>query len=124
MAIKARYAMVTRKFTKLALLATAAIACSLPAKAASDYPTSTLAEYVYGCMKANGENRDMLQRCSCSIDVIASIVSYPRYEAAETFKQMGLVSGENGALFRESAPAKAATAELKRAQAEADIRCF
>jgi hypothetical protein len=116
--------MITRKIMQLALLAPAAITFSLPAKAASDYPTSTLAEYVYGCMKANGENRDILQRCSCSIDVIASIVSYPHYEAAETFKQMGLVPGENSVLFRESAPAKAATTELKRAQAEADIRCF
>jgi hypothetical protein len=116
--------MATSKIAKFALLAVAAIAYSVPAKAASDYPTSTLAEYVYGCMKANGENRDILQRCSCSIDVIASVVSYPHYEAAETYKQMGLVPGENGALFRENAPAKAATTELKRAQAEADIRCF
>jgi hypothetical protein len=122
--MKARYLMVKPKIVRSALLATAAIAFSLPAKAASDYPTSTLAEYVYGCMKANGENRDMLQRCSCSIDVIASIVSYPRYEAAETFKQMGLVPGENATLFRESAQAKAATNELRRAQAEADMRCF
>ncbi|MEI4483265.1 hypothetical protein V9K95_18630 [Phyllobacterium sp. CCNWLW183] len=94
------------------------------AHAASDYPTPAVAEYVYGCMKANGENRDTLQRCSCSIDVIASVVTYERYEAAETYKQMGLVPGENGVLFRESAPAKAAISELKRAQAEADIRCF
>jgi hypothetical protein len=75
-------------------------------------------------MKANGENRDILQRCSCSIDVIASVVTYEHYVEAETFKQMGQVPGENGTLFRESAPAKAATTELKRAQAEADIRCF
>jgi len=112
------------KVAKFALLAVAISGFSLPANAASDYPTATVAEYVYACMKSNGENRDMLQRCSCSIDVIASVVTYPHYEAAETFKQMGLVPGENGALFRESAPAKAANAELKRAQAEADVRCF
>jgi hypothetical protein len=75
-------------------------------------------------MKANGENRDSLQRCSCSIDVIASVISYDHYVAAETYKSMGMVPGENGALFRESAPAKASITELKRAQAEADIRCF
>lgn len=116
--------MLRSKITKFGLLAIAAISLSLPANAASNYPTSAVAEYVYGCMKANGENRDTLQRCSCSIDVIASVVTYERYEAAETYKQMGLLPGENGALFRESAPAKAATSELKRAQAEADIRCF
>ena len=44
--------------------------------------------------------------------------------AAETFKRMSQTTGEASGLFRESAPAKAAGSELKRAQAEADIRCF
>jgi hypothetical protein len=122
--MKAKNSMSASKIARIALLAGAAFCLTLPANAASDYPTSTLAEYVYGCMKANGENRDTLQRCSCSIDVISSVVTYEHYVAAETFKQMGQVPGENGVLFRESAPAKAATTELKRAQAEADIRCF
>jgi len=108
----------------IALFASAAISFAVPAAAATSYPTNVVAEYVYACMKANGENRTNLDRCSCSIDVIESIISYDRYETAATFRQMGLVAGENGALFRESAPAKAAIAELKRAQAEADIRCF
>ncbi|WP_442202961.1 hypothetical protein [Rhizobium sp. RAF56] len=95
-----------------------------PAAAITSYPTNVVAEYVYACMKANGENRSSLDQCSCSIDVIESIVPYERYEAASTFRAMGLVPGENGALFRESAPAKAAIGELRRAQAEADVRCF
>jgi hypothetical protein len=49
---------------------------------------------------------------------------YERYEAAATFRQMAQTTGEASGLFRESAPAKAAGSELKRAQAEADIRCF
>ncbi|WP_394890647.1 hypothetical protein ACG873_04565 [Mesorhizobium sp. AaZ16] len=95
-----------------------------PAQAAGDYPTSALADYVLGCMRSNGQTRQALERCSCSIDVIASIIPYERYEAAETFKQMAQTTGEASGLFRESAPAKTAGAELKRAQAEADIRCF
>jgi hypothetical protein len=112
------------KFARFAFAAAAALAFCATAKAASDYPTEVVAEYVYGCMKANGENRDTLRRCSCSIDVIASVVPYDRYVTAETFKQMGLVTGERGVLFRQSAPAKAAITDLKRAQAEADVRCF
>jgi hypothetical protein len=115
-------AMTALKPFRTAMFATAAIGFVLPAAAETHYPTNVVAEYVY--MKANGENRTNLDRCSCSIDVIESVLPYERYEAASTFKQMGLLAGENGALFRESAPAKAATAELKRAQAEADIRCF
>lgn len=92
--------------------------------AAGDYPTAALADYVLGCMRSNGETRDALERCSCSIDVIASIIPYERYEAAETFRRMALTTGEASGLFRESEPAKAAGADLRRAQAEADIRCF
>ena len=94
------------------------------AAAASDYPTVVVVDYVYGCMKANGETRPALESCSCSIDVIASIVPYRRYETAATFRSLGLQSGEAGVLFRQSAPAKSAIGELRRAQAEADVRCF
>ncbi|HEV2899479.1 MAG TPA: hypothetical protein VGX71_16935 [Pseudaminobacter sp.] len=105
-------------------LCLAALAAAGPAQAAGDYPTSALADYVLGCMRSNGQTRQALERCSCSIDVIASIMPYERYEAAETFKQMAQTTGEASGLFRESAPAKTAGSELKRAQAEADIRCF
>jgi hypothetical protein len=94
------------------------------AQAGGHYPTAALAEYVLGCMRTNGQSRDMLERCSCSIDVIASIIPYERYLTAETFKRMAQTTGEASGLFRESAPAKAAGAELRRAQAEAEIRCF
>ena len=95
-----------------------------PAGAAADYPTATVVDYVLGCMQTNGQTRQALESCSCSIDVIASILPYDHYERAETFKSMSLTTGENAGLFRESAPAKAARTELKRAQAEADVRCF
>jgi len=111
-------------FMRIVFAAATMVAFCAPAKAASGYPTEVLAEYVYGCMKANGENRDNLRRCSCSIDVIASVLPYDRYVTAETFKEMGLVPGERGVIFRQSAPAKAAITDLKRAQAEADVRCF
>src|SRR5262245_66082999 len=75
---------------------------------AGDYPTSAVADYVLGCMKANGQTRDALDRCSCSIHVIASILPYERYEAAETFRRMSLTTGETTELFTQSAPAKAA----------------
>lgn len=94
------------------------------AAARDDYPTAAIVDYAHGCMKANGETRDALQSCSCSIDVIASIIPYDRYEAAETFMSLGLQTGERGVLFRQGAVAKTAISELRRAQAEADVRCF
>ena len=59
----------------------------------NDYPTSARADYVFGCMKANGETQELLQKCSCSIDVIASIIPYDRYVAAETIISMSQVTG-------------------------------
>ncbi|WP_311027881.1 hypothetical protein [Mesorhizobium koreense] len=95
-----------------------------PAGTAGDYPTTAVVDYVLGCMRANGQTRQSLESCSCSIDVIASILPYDRYERAETFKSMSLTTGENAGLFRESKPARQSRTELKRAQAEADVRCF
>jgi hypothetical protein len=114
----------TTAFVVLVLVLAGPSTMAVPARAQGTYPTATLAEYVLGCMRSNGQTRDMLERCSCSIDVIASIIPYEHYVTAETFKRMSQTTGEASGLFRESAPARAAGTELKRAQAEAEIRCF
>jgi hypothetical protein len=90
----------------------------------NDYPTSARADYVFGCMKANGETQEILQKCSCSIDVIASIIPYDSYVTAETILSMSQVTGPVGSEFRSTEPAKLALQEFRRAQAEAEIRCF
>ena len=109
-----------------AMLATALVASSAVAAAddLNDYPTSARADYVFGCMKANGETRELLQKCSCSIDVIASLIPYDNYVTAETILSMSQVSGPVGSEFRSTEPAKAALQEFRRVQAEAEIRCF
>ena len=90
----------------------------------NDYPTSARADYVFACMASNGQTQEMLHRCSCSIDVIASIVPYKRYVEAETIMRMRQVGGEKSATFRDSAEYKKIVDRLKGAQAEAEIRCF
>jgi hypothetical protein len=89
-----------------------------------EFPTVAVADYVFGCMASNGQTREALEKCSCSIDVIASILTYDDYVEAETFARMRLLSGEKGALFRSTAKAKDSVATLRRAQAEAEVRCF
>ena len=74
-----------------ALAVLAAAVSTARAEEANDYPTSARAEYVYGCMKANGESRQSIEQCSCSIDVVASIVPYARYVTAETALSMSQV---------------------------------
>ena len=90
----------------------------------NDYPTSARAEYVFGCMKANGESRQSIEQCSCSIDVVASIIPYERYVTAETALSMSQVRSDLGVQFRTSEQANSAVNDLRRAQAEAEVRCF
>lgn len=88
------------------------------------YPTVVIADYVFGCMGANGQTRQALERCSCSVDVISSIISYSDYEKAETVLSLRRLSGEKAALYKTSAQFKAVVDDLRRAQAEAEVRCF
>ncbi|EFO30287.1 conserved hypothetical protein [Roseibium sp. TrichSKD4] len=108
----------------LAALPLSASAVDGGATIANDYPTEARADYVFGCMAVNGQSRDVLRRCACSIDVIASILPYERYAEAETVLSLQLVGGERMSLFRTAASAKELVATLRRAQAEADILCF
>ena len=79
-------------------------ALSTPAWAAvegeNDYPTEARADYVFACMVANGQTREALHKCACSLDVVAAILPYDRYVNAETVLSM------------------------RRAQAEGEVRCF
>jgi hypothetical protein len=102
----------------------AATAAAVRAQDVNDYPTSARSEYVFGCMKANGETRQSIDQCSCSIDVIASLLPYDRYVTAETVLSMSQVRGNLGTQFRSSEQAKGALDDLRRAQAEAEVRCF
>jgi hypothetical protein len=91
---------------------------------ANDYPTEARADYVFVCMKTNGETREALQKCACSIDVIASLLPYERYVAAETVASLNQDLGQIGRMFRGSAQSTATSDALRRAQAEAEVRCF
>ena len=99
----------------------AAQAAELPA---NDYPTVARADYVFGCMQVNGQTRDALEKCSCSIDVIASLLAFDQYEEAETVMRVRQRSGRNASMFLSMPMLRAKVDELKRAQVEAELRCF
>jgi len=111
----------------LAVVVTAAVAA--PARAqvrhpVHDYPTSARADYVIGCLAGSGFKRELLGRCSCTIDTIADLMPYEDYEQAEailSMQQGGL--GDRGAMFRDTPMAKERTEQLRRAQAEASLQC-
>jgi len=91
----------------------------------NDYPTAARADYVFGCMAANGNTREALLKCSCAIDTIASLMPYSHYEQAETALSLQAGNGVGGrvGLFRDPPQIKAVIEELRRAQAEANLQC-
>lgn len=98
----------------------AAEAAELPQ---NDYPTVARADYVFACMQVNGGTRDVLFKCSCSIDKIAELVPYKVYEEAETIMSVVQKGGENVAVLRNVA-VQTKVKRVKKAQVEAEIRCF
>ncbi len=90
----------------------------------NDYPTVARSDYVFACMKSNGDTRQALEQCACSIDVIASILPFRQYVEAETVMSMAQVPGRLGDMFRGTQESRAAVNDLRRAQAEAEVRCF
>ena len=114
-----------RRYPNLTLAALLLLAAA-PAEAGdNDYPTSARADYVLGCMAANGNTREALLKCSCAIDTIAGLMPYSRYEQAETALSLQAGGGVGGrvGLFRDPPQLKAVIEELRRAQAEANLKC-
>ena len=116
--------MTTRALVLAAAMLAAAVAPRGAAAAPIDYPTDVLADYVFACMAVNGQTQDSLRRCSCSIDVVASIIPYEKYVEASTVMSLVQRPGENVAVFRDTPWTKGVVEDLKRAQAEAEVRCF
>lgn len=105
------------------------LALLMPLRAAAapaDYPTEALADYVFACMATNGQTQEALRRCACSIDTIAERLSFEEYTEAETILRMQQVpSGDDRmVMFRTSPWAQTRVDTLRRAQVEAEGKCF
>ena len=118
------------KFAEAAYVAACLAAFADPAHAQDarpphyDYPTSARSDYVIGCMAANGFQHQLLEKCACGIDVIADRLSYDDYQTAETVLSMQQAAvGPRGGLFRDTPVARESLEKLRRAQAEANLRC-
>lgn len=94
------------------------------AQAVNDYPTQERVAYARACMAVNGNTADSLGRCSCAIDTIADVLPYDRFVSAQTVLRMQQVPGEMSAVFRQGALNDGVVAELRRAEAEAEMTCF
>jgi hypothetical protein len=68
----------------------------------NDYPTQARVEYVLRCMDYHGgQVYENMYACVCSIDTIASELSYDEFLRGEVLAQLRTTPGERGGLFRE-----------------------
>jgi hypothetical protein len=117
--------------TRALLLATALGLIAFAARAEGedhhpkyDYPTAARADYVIGCLAANGFSHTLLEKCACGIDTIADMMSYDDYEKAETILSMQQgVHGPQADIFRNTPIAVEEIDRLHRAEAEVNLRC-
>jgi hypothetical protein len=116
---------VNRKITAaaLGLMLVSSAAQAQVANDLNDYPTVTRADYIFGCMQVNGNTRLALERCSCSIDVIASILPHDAYVNAETILAVRQRGGE-GVVPMNGPQAVETVKQMKSAQVEGELRCF
>ncbi len=91
----------------------------------NDYPTSARVDYVIGCMASNGQTHEMMQKCSCSIDLIAKTIPYEEYVHISTLLslQQMTVAGRN-AIYKSSTWSQKAVAKLREVQADSTLHCF
>jgi hypothetical protein len=118
---KTRFVAVCLGLVGASMTAVASPSVKLPE---NDYPTAARADYVFACMQTNGQNRIVLDKCACSIDTIAALLPYADYEAAETIMSVRQKGGESVTMFNSFAPFLEKVKDLKRAQVEAELRCF
>lgn len=117
--------MLFKRIAIAALVLPLAVAPALAqsAQVVNDYPTMARADYVFACMQVNGRSRQILEKCSCSIDVIAELLPYEKYEDAETIMSIRQKGGEAvSPLMTPEYQEK--VLEMKRAQVEGELRCF
>lgn len=89
------------------------------------YSTQDRVNFVLQCIKKNGGLRyETLYACVCSIDKIATKMTFDEYTEAQTFTFLRRMPGENGAVFRDPPKAKALRKQLKEAKALAKNSCF
>jgi hypothetical protein len=90
----------------------------------NDYPTAVIADYVLGCMAANGNSFESLHQCSCSIDYIRERMSIDDYEKIQTIMQVQQDQGQRGIFYRDSTWAKEHVDGLLKIQSQSTLRCF
>jgi hypothetical protein len=102
-----------------------AAASAALAATGNDFPTVDRVLYVQECMRANpGPQFEMVNKCSCALDRIASEVRYDDYVSMSTITNAVTIGGERGGQLRDNESLKPQIVRLRELQARARKACF
>jgi hypothetical protein len=100
-------------------------ASGVAAPAANDFPTVDRVLYVQECMRQHpGPFYEMVNKCSCALDALASEVSYDDYVSMSTMANATSIGGERGGVIRDNEPAQAQIKRYKALQSKVQKGCF
>ena len=89
------------------------------------YPTAVIADYVVGCLIANGQTPEIMQKCACSMDYVTAAIPYEEYEKVETLLRVQqMPQAGRTAPYKDTEWSRAAIDHLREVQAESTLRCF
>jgi hypothetical protein len=116
----------------LALLLLAGLAVALAdepvqqAPRTNDFPTIERVLFVEACARDHPDRArtEMLYKCSCVIDVVASRLTFDEYVDAATAFNAGQAAGERGARIRESSTGRELTERFRSVQSQAVKQCM
>ena len=110
---------------RLALTACGLLAAPALALAANDFPTVDRVLYVQECVRDNpGPHYEMINKCSCALDRVASEVKFDDYTNMSTVVKAISIGGERGGTLRDNESVKPQIARLRELQAKARKACF
>ena len=106
-------------------LTTLALLLGTSAALAHDYPTVERVLYVQQCLRDHpGPGFEMVNKCSCAIDKIASEIIYEDFVSLSTVANAITIGGERGAVLREAEPMQELARKFRKLNAEAKKSCF
>ena len=112
----------------LCLVALPLAACATTAATTArvnDFPTSQRVIYVQECMRTHpGPHFEMINKCSCAIDTMASEVPYEDYVGMTTVVNAMSIGGERGGALRDNESVKPQIKRYRELEAKVQNACF
>ncbi|ATE60789.1 hypothetical protein CCZ27_13305 [Thauera sinica] len=91
----------------------------------NDFPTQERVLYVQECMQQHpGDGYEMISKCSCALDAVASEIGYDEYTTLHTATLAQRIAGERGAVLRDNTAVGKEVRRLREIQARANKHCF